>query len=137
MSEHTHNNCPIVIAAPAQAFFHLVITPYDEYFKLAFSVKDETNIRYYLIEGSDDMITFHRLTRILALGATDLPRTYNATIYDTAYRYYRIRQVDNASAAVTAAHIMPWEENTLATNKKQGPNSDGTKAVFADACLMY
>jgi hypothetical protein len=96
----------MVIAAPSQAFFHLNLSKQENYYRLSFSVKDETNIRYYLIEGSQDMISFDRLTRIYAKGNSHLPRTYNATIYNTGYRYYRIRQVDNAYAAGFSSTII-------------------------------
>jgi hypothetical protein len=86
---------PIVIAAPAQAFFHLELTPNEKEYKLSFSVKDETNIRYYVIEGSDDLISFEWLSRIYPKGTGGRPFTYNATIRNTSYDYYRIRQIDN------------------------------------------
>lgn len=88
---------PIVIAAPAQAFFHLELTPSQHEYKLSFSVKDETNIRYYVIEGSDDMNSFDWLSRIYPKGNAGRPFTYNASIRNTSYSYYRIRQVDNMS----------------------------------------
>jgi hypothetical protein len=86
---------PIVIAAPAQAFFHLELTPNEDSYKLSFSVKDETNIRYYVIEGSDDLVSFQWLSRIYPKGTAGRPCTYNAAIHNTTFNCYRIRQVDN------------------------------------------
>lgn len=88
---------PVVIAAPAHAFFHLELTPNESEYKLSFSVKDETNIRYYVIEGSNDLVSFDWLARIYPQGRSGRPFTYNAAIRNTSYCYYRIRQVDNLS----------------------------------------
>lgn len=125
MSESSFNQAPVVIAAPAQAFFHLVLTPNEDRHKLSFSVKDETNIRYYLIEGSHDMLSFDPLSRIYAKGSTDLPRTYNATIYNTDYSYYRVRQVDTSNAAIFSS--------TIDTNL---PQADSTKKDHWDLELQ-
>jgi hypothetical protein len=102
MKEPSSSRKPVVIAAPAQAFFHLELSPYADTYRLSFSVKEETNIRYYIVEGSYDLVLFDRLTRIHARGNCDMPCTYNATIRNTSYNYYRIRQVDNLTAALFA-----------------------------------
>lgn len=100
MMEPLSSHSPVVLATPAQAFFHLVLSPGRNAHTLTFSVKDEVNVRYYLIEGSHDLLSFDRITRIYAKGNCALPCSYSATIRDTGYRYYRVRQVDNASASV-------------------------------------
>ena len=105
MNEPFRRLHPVVIAAPSQSFFHLVLTAQEECYRLSFSVKDESNIRYYLIEGSHDMISFDRLTRIFAKGGSHLPRTYTATIHNTDYQYYRIRQVDDSNAAISLSIV--------------------------------
>jgi hypothetical protein len=95
--------CPVVIAAPAQAFFHLILSPDGDVHNLCFSVKEEDNIRYYQVEGSHDLITFHKISRILARASKGLPRTYNTVIHDTSYSYYRVRQIDDMSAEIISA----------------------------------
>jgi hypothetical protein len=105
---------PIVLAAPAHAFFHLELTPGEDEYRVTFSVKDETNIRYYVIEGSDDLVSFEWLSRIYPKGNAGRPFTYNAAIRNTSFRCYRIRQVDNMSVvdsedAIQSANINDGE----------------------------
>lgn len=128
---------PVVIAAPSQAFFHLILSAQEGLYQLSFSVKDETDIRYYLIEGSNDMISFDRLTRVYAKGNTHLPRTYKAIIYNTDYSCYRIRQIDDAYASTSsltavASRNEAVEKDELLTQRSTDYEVNGglTKARF-------
>jgi hypothetical protein len=99
MLQANPGNCPVVLATPAQAFFHLVIRPGADTYRLSFSVKAESNIRCYIIEGSHDLMSFDRITRVYAKGNSALPSSYSITIRNTDYSYYRVRQIDNATAS--------------------------------------
>jgi len=72
---------------------------------VSFVVPREANIRYYLLEGSRDSLSFHILSRVDARGNTVLPQSYTTTHHDTSYRYYRIRQVDMGATYVYSVCI--------------------------------
>ncbi len=88
------------MATPSHAFYHLGINSNLPEYLITFSVKEEVNIRYYLIEGSNDMVNFDRLTRVYARGQSRLPSSYAVTIRNTKYSCYRVRQVDEDGAAI-------------------------------------
>lgn len=88
-----------VSCARAQSFTHFSARRLGSEAEVSFTVRKEANIRYYLIEGSKDSLSFDILDRIASAGNTVLPLSYRRTMYDTSYRLYRVRQVDIASAA--------------------------------------
>ncbi len=98
MIDQKPNSCPVVLAIPAQAFFHLGIRQGLQKHQLSFSVKAEENIRCYVIEGSQDLVSFERLTRVFAKGNSALPNSYTVPIHETGFLFYRVRQIDNSNA---------------------------------------
>ncbi len=99
---------PLLAAgASAQPFTAATVRRAGAADRISFSVRSECNTRYYLIEGSRDGQDYEILSRLDAAGNTRTPRAYAATLYDTAIRSYRIRQVDNTAAGLYSAVIMP------------------------------
>src|SRR6218665_1238083 len=62
--------------------------------RLQFEVSKEANIKYYLLEGSNDKEEYEVVTRIPSKGNSVLKRKYTVTISGTSHSYYRLRQVD-------------------------------------------
>ncbi|MBS1614538.1 MAG: hypothetical protein JST06_00285 [Bacteroidetes bacterium] len=115
MLDQKSNGSPVVLAIPAQAFFHLGIREGLQTHQLSFSVKAEENIRYYVIEGSQDLVSFEQLMRVFAKGNSALPSSYTIPIHDTQYHFYRVRQIDSSVASIPALEE-PSE------GKRQAPN---------------
>jgi hypothetical protein len=90
-------------ALSAQPFSSQSVQRNGQTDQLHFSVKEETNIRYYLVEGSRDNASFEILGRVAAKGNSRLPQSYKSSFYDTSIRYYRIRQVDLTAAGKYSA----------------------------------
>ena len=110
--------------AGAQAFTQLSIHRNGQADDLAFLLKKECNVRYYLIEASRDSLGFEIISRIDSKGNTIMPRSYCVRSYDTAFRYYRVRRVGmdeliaySNCSKVQAAQV---ENQNLATNPFAG-----------------
>ena len=91
--------------ASAQAFPALALHRGEGVDNITFTIKEETNICYYLLEGSHDSLAFEIIARTKAAGNTRLPRSYTITSYDTAFGFYRVRQVDMTAGSLYSASV--------------------------------
>lgn len=88
----------------AETFTTCSLTSEGATHKLSFTVKSESNIRYYVVEAGRDSLNYDVVATVPARGNTTLSGRYTACSYDTGYRYYRVRQVD-----ITAGNLYsPW-----------------------------
>lgn len=96
---------------------------------LSFSVKSESNVRYYLLEASRDSASYDIVARTAARGNKMLAQQYSLCSYDTNYRYYRVRQVDMMAGIVYSTCLQP-------AHKKVSPERSGSVApIITAACI--
>jgi heme-binding NEAT domain protein len=72
---------------------------------VAFTVPKESNVRYYVLEGSNNEVDFDIVSRVESQGNRVLPCQYQLPQTDKAYTSYRIRQVD-MNGAITYSPIL-------------------------------
>ena len=80
------------VLANAQQFSHVSFK--DNTNAIAFTVSRESNIRYYVLEGSNNDVDFDIVSRVESQGNRVLPCKYELAKADKDYNYYRISQVD-------------------------------------------
>lgn len=93
------------LLAAAQDFAACKITQKGARAELCFQVPAEANVRYYLLEGSRDSLSFDVLERLEAQGSGKRACAYHFGLYDPSYTFYRVRQVDVMAAGRYSAVV--------------------------------
>ena len=98
----------IATQATAQTVTSVSLSAKNNEVRLQFEVSKEVNIKYYLLEGSNDKEEYDVVTRIPSKGNSMLRRKYSVAISETDHNYYRLRQVDmNNACFYTAINNTP------------------------------
>jgi hypothetical protein len=72
----------------------------DEEQSISFSVNSESNIKCYIIEGSNDNVNYELVVTIPCPGNTVIPRRYEFESALMHYSLFRIKQMDFTSTCI-------------------------------------